>query len=142
MSKYTQCKCCFTLDFGDATRDDIGRCRKCQIYCPDTLIHCRRIIEINRITGELVVVDIAKTFCNDDNEEHSRCFNCYWVGFPCNGCLTELFKRKMKLSDVVRGSMTYEMYKIEQQIWKPHWDVVDAYDEFRENFSNDLIQNE
>ena len=107
MSKYSQCKCCWTLDFGDPARDEKGRCRKCQVYCPDTLVHCSKILEINRNTGELIVVDLAQTFgesADGDGAdiENSQCFNCYWSAFPCNGCLRELFIRRMDLTDIVK----------------------------------------
>jgi len=138
MIKACQCKCCWTIHFNDLSRDDKGRCRKCQLYCFDDveLVHCGRVIEIDRISGTLVVVDLAKTFGdhNTNADEMKGCFDCYWVHFPCNGCLTDLFKRNMKLSDIVKCTMTYERYKAEQKIWKPHWEIIETYEEYREKF--------
>ena len=142
-----QCKCCLCLHHNDLERDEKGRCGKCQKFCTkDKLKHCNEVIELNRQLGERCVTDIILTFdihsdieCNfNDFNCHSfkkckcygGCFDCYWSGFPCNGCLIELFKRDMSLSDVITTSMTYEKFKKEKEIWKPHWEVPDDYKDY------------
>ena len=140
-----QCKCCWCINYKYLDRDDEGRCNKCQVFCAkDKLEHCQKVVEINRNVGELCVVNYFETFNTEKQDFHydsedtasycSGCFSCYWSGFPCNSCLNELFDRNMSLSDIVRTSMTYDIFKKEKKIWKPHWDEPDDYEEYREKF--------